>query len=108
MYRKLVSNEIMTEQEQRLIEGIDRATQIKIVKLYADLRINIAGFFGCFIGAIASIAIAFQIWITEPWWATTQGWVVFVLVILSLLGGYVACIFIDRLKAVHKKINELT
>jgi len=88
----------MSEQEQRTTKVLDRTTQIEIVKLYAELRINITGFFGCFIGAIASIVIGLQISSTNPW----------VFGIVSLLCGYGAYSFIGKLKATRKKINDLT
>jgi hypothetical protein len=57
----------MAEQEQRSSEMMDRITQIKIVKLEAELRINIAGVLGCFIGIIASIIIVLQLLSSNIW-----------------------------------------
>ena len=98
----------MTEQEQRSNEIMDRITQIKIVKLEVELRINIAGFLGYFIGTIASIIIVLQILLINIWGAnsTNLGTAVFGLV--GLLCAYGAYSFREKLKTTRKKINELT
>jgi hypothetical protein len=98
----------MTEQEQRSSEIMDRITQIKIVKLEAELRINITGFLSCFIGTIASIIIVLQILSTNIWSvnSTNLGGVVFG--IAGLLCAYYAYSFREKLKTTRKKINELT
>ncbi|MDR0461301.1 MAG: hypothetical protein LBH62_07765 [Nitrososphaerota archaeon] len=44
----------MSEQEQRTTEVLERTTQIKIIKLYAELRIYSTGFFSCLIGTIGT------------------------------------------------------
>ncbi|MCL2476072.1 hypothetical protein [Candidatus Bathycorpusculum sp.] len=97
----------MTEQEQRTTEVLDRTTQIKIVKLYTELRINIAGFFGCFIGTIASIILVLQILSINIWGVNSTNLGV-VFGIAGLLCGYGAYSFIGKLKVTRKKINELT
>jgi hypothetical protein len=50
----LLSGESMSEQEQRTTEVLERTTQIKIIKLYAELRIYSTGFFSCLIGTIGT------------------------------------------------------
>jgi hypothetical protein len=98
----------MTEQEQRSSEIMDRITQIKIVKLEAELRINITEFLSCFIGTIASIIIVLQLLSTNIWSvnSTNLGGVVFG--IAGLLCAYGAYSFREKLKTTRKKINELT
>ncbi|MCL1978323.1 MAG: hypothetical protein FWG55_09545 [Candidatus Bathyarchaeota archaeon] len=98
----------MTEHEQGTIEVVDRTTQIKIVKLYSELRINIAGFFSCFIGAIASIVFVLQISLINAMTWSNYDWAVLVFGVVALLCGYSAYSFREKLKAVRKEINELT
>ena len=97
----------MAEQEQRSNEIMDRITQIKIVKLEAELRINIAGFLSCFIGTLASIIIVLQILSINIWGTNSTNLEAVVFGMAGLLCAYGAYSFREKLKTTRKKINEL-
>jgi len=97
----------MAEQE-RSSEVMDRVTQIKIVKLEVELRINLAGFLGCLIGALGSIIVVLQILpinsVVEP----INSGILFFFAIMGLSCGYGTYLFREKLKTTRKNINELT
>ncbi|MCL2358280.1 hypothetical protein [Candidatus Bathycorpusculum sp.] len=98
----------MEEQEQRSSEIMDRITQLKIVKLEAELRINIAGFLGYFIGTLGSIVIVLQIVSINSRVEIINPWILLFFGIAGLLCAYGAYSFREKLKTTRKKINELT